>query len=50
MITQIEKLLGNKAENLLGHQCKTISKDKLHLPVPTRRTASSLPTTATSAS
>ncbi len=34
MITQIEKLLGNKAENLLGHQCKTISKDKLHLPGP----------------
>ncbi len=30
----IEKLLGSEAESLLGHQCKTISKDLLHLPGP----------------
>lgn len=32
--SDIQKLLGNKAESLLKHQCKTISKDKLHLPGP----------------
>jgi fructose-bisphosphate aldolase, class I len=31
---QIEKLLGSEAESLLGHQCKTISKDLLHIPGP----------------
>ncbi len=30
--TNIEQLLGNEAENLLNHECKTISKDQLHLP------------------
>ncbi|MDX5403904.1 MAG: class I fructose-bisphosphate aldolase [Bacteroidota bacterium] len=29
---KIEELLGNEAEALLGHECKTISKDMLHLP------------------
>lgn len=31
---QIESLLGNEAGSLLNHQCKTISKDQLHLPSP----------------
>ncbi len=30
----IEELLGDEAENLLTHNCETISKDKLHLPGP----------------
>ncbi|MCP5505867.1 MAG: class I fructose-bisphosphate aldolase [Chlamydiales bacterium] len=29
---KIESLLGAKAKDLLGHTCKTISKDRLHLP------------------
>ncbi len=29
---KISELLGNKASYLLDHECKTISKDKLHLP------------------
>ncbi|MDX8431737.1 MAG: class I fructose-bisphosphate aldolase [Candidatus Algichlamydia australiensis] len=29
---EIEKLLGKEAEKLLGHTCKTISKDLLHHP------------------
>jgi len=33
-ITAIEGLLGNDAESLLGHACKTVSKDVLHLPGP----------------
>ncbi len=28
----IEKLLGNQAEDLLNHECKTISKESIHLP------------------
>lgn len=32
MISQIEKYLGDKSEYLLAHECKTISKDRLHLP------------------
>ena len=28
------ELLGDKADSLLNHQCKTISKDQLHLPGP----------------
>ena len=28
----IAALLGDKAAHLLDHQCKTISKDQLHLP------------------
>lgn len=31
---QIESILGDKAATLLGHECRTISKDKLHLPGP----------------
>jgi class I fructose-bisphosphate aldolase len=30
----IEQLLGNQAEDLLGHTCQTISKDRLHIPGP----------------
>lgn len=32
MIDEIIKILGNDSETLLNHQCKTISKDLLHLP------------------
>ncbi len=32
MIDQISKLLGDKADYLLNHKCKTISKESLHLP------------------
>ncbi len=32
--SDIEKLLGNEAQSLLGHQCKTIAKERLHLPGP----------------
>jgi fructose-bisphosphate aldolase, class I len=31
-LSEIETILGNDARSLLEHQCKTISKDKLHLP------------------
>ncbi|MBK8876723.1 MAG: class I fructose-bisphosphate aldolase [Bacteroidetes bacterium] len=31
---QIEELLGKDASSLLNHQCKTLSKDQLHLPGP----------------
>ncbi len=30
--SEIQSLLGNEAESLLNHVCKTIAKDKLHLP------------------
>jgi class I fructose-bisphosphate aldolase len=30
--SEIQSLLGNEAESLLKHVCKTVSKDKLHLP------------------
>lgn len=33
-LDQITELLGADAESLLGHTCKTISKDQLHLPGP----------------
>jgi fructose-bisphosphate aldolase, class I len=33
-LTKIEELLGSESESLLGHQCKTVSKDLLHLPGP----------------
>lgn len=33
-IQEIEKLLGAEGQALLSHQCKTISKDLLHLPGP----------------
>lgn len=32
--SKIESLLGKNAKNLLGHTCKTITKDRLHLPGP----------------
>ena len=32
--TSIETILGADAQDLLQHQCKTISKDLLHLPGP----------------
>lgn len=32
MINKITELLGDEAESLLGHKCKTIEKDMLHLP------------------
>ncbi|HEY2382290.1 MAG TPA: class I fructose-bisphosphate aldolase [Terriglobia bacterium] len=34
MIGRIQEILGPDAQGLLSHQCKTISKDKLHLPGP----------------
>ncbi len=34
MIGNIEKLLGNKAEDLLSHRCNTIPASSLHLPGP----------------
>ncbi len=34
MIDRIVELLGNEADDLLNHQCKTIPKEKLHLPGP----------------
>ncbi len=33
-IKEIEQLLGSDAKSLLGHQCKTIAKESLHLPGP----------------
>lgn len=32
MSVNIEKILGKEADYLLGHECKTISKEQLHLP------------------
>lgn len=34
MIKSITSQLGDRADDLLGHACKTISKDLLHLPGP----------------
>ena len=34
MTIKINDLLGKEAENLMTHECKTISKDKLHVPGP----------------
>jgi len=34
MSDAIVKLLGEEADQLLGHQCKTIAKESLHLPGP----------------
>ncbi|HUT54737.1 MAG TPA: class I fructose-bisphosphate aldolase [bacterium] len=34
MSTDIEKVLGNEAKDLLEHKCGTVSKDLLHLPGP----------------
>jgi class I fructose-bisphosphate aldolase len=33
-LSTIEKMLGDKASYFLEHQCKTVSKDHLHLPGP----------------
>src|SRR5579885_2167397 len=33
-IADIRAMLGAEAENLLGHTCKTVSKDKLQVPGP----------------
>lgn len=33
-VKSIEEMLGDEAEDLLNHECETISKDKLHLPGP----------------
>lgn len=33
-VKNIEEFLGDEAEDLLNHTCKTISKDHLHLPGP----------------
>ncbi len=32
MIKKIQEYLGSEADSLLSHECKTISKDRLHLP------------------
>ncbi|MBI3736166.1 fructose-bisphosphate aldolase, partial [Candidatus Sumerlaeota bacterium] len=34
MIKDIEKALGEEGKDLLSHECKTISKDLLHVPGP----------------
>src|SRR5204863_592139 len=34
MLGRIKEILGPDAQSLLNHQCKTISKEKLHLPGP----------------
>jgi class I fructose-bisphosphate aldolase len=34
MNAEIEKLLGESAKSLLEHQCKTVTREKLHLPGP----------------
>jgi fructose-bisphosphate aldolase, class I len=33
-MAQIESILGDDAESLLGHTCNTISRERLHLPGP----------------
>ena len=33
--TNVQQLLGQDAESLLGHTSKTITKDRLYLPSPT---------------
>ena len=33
-MSDIHTLLGDEAESLLGHQCRTIGKEQLHLPGP----------------
>ena len=37
----IREVLGDEADSLLGHECKTIERDQLTLPGPTSSTASS---------
>jgi class I fructose-bisphosphate aldolase len=31
-LARIQELLGAQAESLLKHQCKTVSKEHIHLP------------------
>lgn len=31
-MSKITEILGSKADGLLNHTCKTISKDQIHLP------------------
>lgn len=31
-LSKIEELIGNEAQSLLSHECKTITKDQIHLP------------------
>ncbi len=33
-LKKITDLLGDDADSLLNHQCKTFTKDQLHLPSP----------------
>ena len=33
-LSKIKELLGNQADSLLNHTCKTITKDQIHLPGP----------------
>src|SRR3954469_9484095 len=33
-IDRIESILGEEADDLLGHECTTIARDRLHLPGP----------------
>lgn len=33
-MSTVQKILGSKAESLLSHVCKTVPKEKLHLPNP----------------
>lgn len=33
-LENIQKILGGDAEKMLSHSCKTVSKDKLHIPGP----------------
>ena len=35
MSSRIVELLGTEAEDLLGYECQTVSKEMLHLPGPT---------------
>ena len=34
MLNHLQTLMGDEGQELLNHQCKTIEKDKLHLPGP----------------
>src|SRR5215813_113626 len=34
MLEKIQTILGEKSKSLLGHTCKTISKEMLHAPGP----------------
>ena len=34
MNSKMFELLGNEADDLLNHQCNTVSKEHLHLPGP----------------